>query len=136
MNYNDYLYLEHHGVKGMHWGVRKDRGSGSARKEAKAVKKAVKNDRNSAVKNRRILSDADIDQRINRLKKERQLKELTEEDLRPGRTTAKRILASSGKKVVGIAAVGTMAYAGKVILDRAGYGEAAKYIFPNPNKKK
>jgi hypothetical protein len=38
MNYNDYLYLEHHGVKGMHWGVRKDRGSGSARKEAKASK--------------------------------------------------------------------------------------------------
>lgn len=29
-------YLEHHGVKGMRWGVRKDRGSGSSRSKSKA----------------------------------------------------------------------------------------------------
>lgn len=35
-------YLQHHGVKGMKWGVRKDRGSESERKQKKAEYKEYK----------------------------------------------------------------------------------------------
>lgn len=135
-------YLQHHGIKGMKWGVRRYQNKDGSltpagkRREAKLSNKAFKKDRATASKNRRNLSDADLDARINRLKKEKQLKDLTDEDLRPGRTSVKNFMKTAGGKVVTTAATGALAYAGYSFMESNGFAEAAKYIFPNPNKKK
>lgn len=95
--------LMHYGVLGMKWGVRryqpyseKPRGSGKggkeigdAKKAAKQADRAVKKDRRDANRNRRSLSDDELNKRVNRLQKEKQLKDLTEEDLGSGRKKVK-----------------------------------------------
>lgn len=108
----------------------------SERQKMKAANKSIKNDRAQASKNRRTLSDADIDARINRLKKEKQLKGLTDAELRPGRTAVKNFMKGSGGKVLTAAATGAMAYAGYDFMEKKGWTKAASYMFPNPHKKK
>lgn len=133
------MYLEHHGIKGMKWGVRRSetqlaRARGSSKQSADEQEKA---NRKTAVKNRRTMSDADLKKRIERLKMEREFKNLTEEDLAPGRKCVSEILASSGKKVATAAAAGAMSYAIKVAMTKEfNIKEAAGYIASNPNKKK
>ena len=71
--------LVHYGILGMKWGVRRTEAQ-LARARAKRENKETKKDRKAAVKNRRILSDSDINQRIDRLQKEQRLKDLTAQD--------------------------------------------------------
>lgn len=140
-------YLAHHGIKGMKWGVRRFRnedGSLTEAGKARYQKDAVREENNrvrkeylDASRNRRLLSDEEIVQRINRLKLEKQLKDLTDENVYPGRTAVKNILTTAGSRIATNATAGATAYAGKAIMTKAldAY-DAASYIFPNPNKKK
>lgn len=132
-------YLSHHGIKGMKWGVRKsDTPSvGVKRKTSKSFSNrkelAV---RKAAVRNRRTMSDADLKKRIDRLKMEREFKNLTEDDIAPGRKCVSEILSTSGKKVLTMAAAGAMAYAIKYAMTKEfNSKEAAQYMAANPNKK-
>ena len=145
------LYLQHYGVKGMKWGIRRyqnkdgtitNAGKRRARKDSSPESK-IRQQRKADLKNRRSLSDADLDKRINRLKKEKQFKELVEEDIAPGRTAVKKFMKSTGGKILSSAALGTLAFAGKHFVankgfsvDKINWQEAANYVFPNPNKKK
>lgn len=97
----------------------------------------VKKQRLSDIKNRRTLSDEDIKKKIERLKLEKQLKDLSEEDVAPGKKAAKEIMSSAGKKVLAGALAGATAYAVKTAMTREfNIKEAANYMAPNPNKKK
>ena len=99
----------------------------------------VKEARKKDLKNRRILSDQELQNKINRLKMEKQFKELSEDDLKPGRTAVKKFMGSVGGKVVTSAAIGALAYAGKHYIskrDNVNWEELANYMFANPNKKK
>lgn len=142
------LYLAHHGIKGMKWGVRRFRnedgtlteaGKARAQKKAdRAADKAKRKEYRLASKNRRNLTDDELKQRINRLRMEKQLKELTDSNLQSsGRRAVNDILSTSGKKVAGVALSGAAMYAGKAILTgEFDPQQAAAYIFANPNKKK
>lgn len=139
--------LVHHGIKGQRWGIRrfqnkdgslisagKRKGSDNADSDRKQKEIAS---RKADVKNRRIMSDAELSKKIERLRMERQLKDLTEEDISPGKKFVSDVLSSSGKKVATAVAAGTFAYAMKVAMTKEfDFKEAASYIASNPNKKK
>lgn len=131
-------YLEHHGILGMKWGIRRSEAElARARGRFKRSEdKQEKVNRKTDVKNRRTMSDADLKKRIERLKMEREFKNLTEDDLAPGKKCVSEILSSSGKKVASIAVAGAMSYAIKALMTKEfNAKEAANYIAANPNKK-
>ena len=135
--------LMHYGILGMRWGVRryqnKDGTLTTAGKKrlSKDKDKAEKKERKVALKNRRSLSDVDLKKKIERLKMEKEFKNLTEEDISPGRKYVGEIMSSAGKKALTVVAAGAMAYGVKVAMTKEfNIKEAAGYIAANPNKKK
>lgn len=113
-DYND-QELIHYGILGMRWGIRRfqpysvrGRSSGKRGKEIgeAAKRKYTSRDRKRKekrmkrdVKNRRLLSDEELARRIRRIKMEKELRTLTEEELNPGRKAAKRVLNDVGQDV-------------------------------------
>lgn len=116
--------LEHHGVKGMHWGVRKSRSP---------KEQAVRDKRKTLSNNRRIISSKDLDATIERIQKEKKLKSLVDEDLSPGKKAVAAIVSDTGQKVARTVLAGASLYAIKVLLDKKMHG-ASPYIAPRPKR--
>jgi hypothetical protein len=126
---SDELY--HFGIKGQKWGVRRYQNEdGTYTEEGK-----LRRQREDDYKNRRHLSDAELDKRINRLKKEKEYKRLAEEDLHPGKHFVKTLFTEGGNKLAKTAVVGAIAFVGKKFADKFVPGLGG-YMFPNPGKKK
>lgn len=116
--------LAHYGVLGMKWGVRKGRSSTSA-------DDAVKNERKQTSQVRRHLSDGDLKKAIDRLQQEKKLKDLTEQDIAPGKTAAKSVLSTIGKSTLTAVGTATATYAIKAAMEgKFDVKEAAKFIRP------
>ena len=137
--------LYHHGVKGQKWGVRRFQNKDGSltlagknrRGNATSPNDKEKINRKNALKKRRTMSVNEMKSRIERLKLEKEFKNLTEENLSPGRKAVKDILASAGTKVLTTVAAGAAAYAVKAAMTKHfDIKEAASYIAANPNKKK
>ena len=139
-NYSKSDILEHYGIKGMKWGIRRTEEQlkrARGKLESDANRAEVKR-RKSTYKNRRTISDDDLRKEVSRLELEKKYKNLVDEDVRPGRTAVQKFLKSTGGRVLTSAAIGTMAYAGYLALggsDPDGT-KMANYLFPNPNRKK
>ena len=135
--------LYHHGIKGQKWGVRRTpeqlghkrpsitiRGKQSDDYQKKSEMKA-------ASKNRRLLSTQEIRDRIERIRLERQLKDMTDEELTPGRKFVKDVLSSSGKKVATTVVTGATLYAVKAaITKQLNLKELGDAVFNGGPKKK
>lgn len=136
--------LEHYGIKGMKWGVRRDQrtldriagrktSEGSSKKTTNSGKNQTKKaQRRSDVRNRRNLSDRDIRGKIDRLKLERELSKLTAEDLSPIRSKVTQMLSDAGWQVgknvsVAVLTVLTRKYLAGETLTRE---EIGKYLRP------
>lgn len=108
--------LTHHGVKGMKWGVRKDRRSSSNPLRKKSSSKQTTRSTKASKKKKKVkikeLSDAELQKKINRLQMEKRYRDLKKDEISEGRRLAGDILKTVGK-TVGVQ-VGTYA-AAKVI---------------------
>jgi len=92
-------YLSHHGILGQRWGVRRFQNADGTLTDA-GKKRAIKQDRKRASKDRSLLSDDELDSRIKRLQKEKQLRELTEQELGRGKKFAGEALQNTGKQAI------------------------------------
>lgn len=77
-------FLEHYGVKGMKWGVRKSRTSRAQTRYSKPANK---------------LTDAELQKRIKRLETERKYNQLNRRTVGEGEKLVAEILTNSGRKV-------------------------------------
>lgn len=134
--------LEHHGIKGQKWGVRRFQNKDGTRtalgkKRESSPDAKEKEARKADVKNRRTMSDADLKKRIERMRLEKEYKTLVDEDTAPGKRYVSEILSAAGKKTLTIAAAGALAYSVKAAMTKEfDLKEAVQYIAANPNKKK
>ncbi len=124
----------------MQWGVRNDRSGNRKGRSTKETKARIK--RQKISNTRRTISDDDIRKHISRLSDEKKLKNLIAEDLKPGRTIAKKVLSDSGQKVARTVIGGAGVYAVKRYLDKKAdpkskidFMEVAKYVAPKPKNK-
>lgn len=125
-------FLAHYGIKGMKWGVRRDRGS---RPISKREQKEI-NRRADAQKRRRVLSDKDLDSLVKRLDQEKKLKTLVDDDIRPGKTATQKLLGNVGTKVIGAVVTGLVAYSVQQAFTRSGFNlsDAVKLMPLKPKK--
>ena len=132
--------LMHYGVLGMKWGVRRtpeQLGHKPKTKKKMTADERVKQQRRKDVQQRRTMSDQELKKKIERIKMEQQLVELTEKDLHPGRAFAKQVLNSSGSSVAKTVVTGSSLYTIKKTLTGEPFNakEFAGYAAPKPKKK-
>lgn len=131
MNQNN--VISHAGVSGMRWGYRyhqsysvapRNSGKGGqefgeaaeqstrvmTKREQKKELKRIKKDRKRAAKNSPLLSDDEIMKQVGRLKKEKELHDLTRENLDYGKSEVHKTLKNTGKKVAATTAVAVGTY--------------------------
>ena len=95
-------FLEHYGIKGMRWGVRRKNPSGGSSSPAKT--------RTTYKKAPSALNDQELNRRIKRMELEKKYNDLNSKDLTPGRKYAQSILEGSGRQAVGAAVGGTVTF--------------------------
>jgi hypothetical protein len=123
--------LYHYGVLGMKWGRHRNSNSSSSKADKK-----VKAEMRKSVKNRRLLSDKDLTEKIGRLEKEKKLRELTDSEINSGKKATGDIMKSVGTKVATTVISGAALYAVKYALTKkVDPIDLAGYIAPKPKNK-
>ena len=105
--------LEHHGVKGQKWGVRKARSGGKASTQRTTFSKAPSK-----------LSDAELAKRIRRMETEKKYNQLNRSDTSEGKKFVTEVLTSAGRRVATTVLTGATLLAVKAAIS-AKFGDAA-----------
>lgn len=100
-------YIEHHGIMGMKWGVRrtpeqlghKKKITKNKAAQSKPKPKAKSDSGTSQSVSLKKMSDEELRRRINRLQMERQYKDLTKKELSAGQKWVNSVLNESSKKI-------------------------------------
>lgn len=128
--------MQHHGIKGQKWGVRRfQNADGSLTAAGKQRVSEIKKRTDS--KNRGTLTNAQLKAKIERLQMEKQLRELTNQEVNSGKVYAQKILKDVGSRVLTTVATGAVLYAGKAAVSGTfNTKEFANAIFNGGPKKK
>lgn len=127
-----YSELYHQGIKGQRWGIRRYQNEDGSLTPAGKDRYARK-DRSRALRNRRSLSDQELNDRIKRIKLEREFKRVSEDDIRPGKKFCSNFLNKYGSTVLTSVATSATMYAIYAALTRNVNAEdAAKFIAKPP----
>lgn len=111
--------------------LKKHRQNNAKRWEDKKIKDSRKED----VKNVRKLSDADLKKKVERLSMEKKLKNLTSDDVSPGKKFVSGVMSSSGKKVATAFVTGAALYGTRAALTKEfNIAELGRYMTPKPKK--
>ena len=141
--YTHYDELMHYGVLGMKWGVRRsDAQLARAKQTIKTdAQRQTEAQKRADVRNRGTLSESELRQKVNRLQLEKQLRELTDDELNRGRREVTTLLKDIGKqtitKVATTALTGATLYGLKTAIDKNFKAdEFASAVFNGGAKKK
>lgn len=103
-------FLEHYGVKGMKWGVRKDRKGRRSKSAFQKLKdKSASDDRTRYKKSSDAparLTDAELEKRIKRLESEKKYNELNSRTVSQGEKLVTEVITNAGRKVATVTLAG------------------------------
>ena len=138
---NETEYLVHHGVKGMKWGIRKKRVSTTSRKKgifSFKKKKATVSSKKSSTKKIRVedMTDSQLDRGIERKRKEKLYKELTQPQISNGKKIAKDILSNAARRAVTDITYQLMMHIGGSAINKAAGKKIIKVKNDDDEKKK
>lgn len=122
-------YLAHHGVKGMKWGVRKaetlrkygDRVATKVThlsKEERAQVRAAKEEQRHQSARRSLMTDNELKNYTKRLENQKKVKDLTAQELYPGRTAVKNAMGRYGGQAAAIVVGAAAGYAGQQVVSK------------------
>ncbi len=135
-----YNELQHSGVLGMKWGIRRYQNKdGTLTAEGKKRKKHTESQerKKSDSRNRGGLTTVELERKIKRLQLEKQLRELTDSEVSPGRAYANAILKDIGKRVITTAVAGAALYGVKAAVSKSfDWKEMGNAMFNGGAKKK
>lgn len=128
--------MQHHGIKGQKWGVRRFQNADGSLTTA-GKQRASESKKRADSKNRGTLTNAQLKAKIERLQMEKQLRELTNQEVNSGKVYAQKILKDVGGRVLTTVATGAILYAGKAAVSGSfDTKEFANAIFNGGPKKK
>lgn len=121
---NAETYLMHHGIKGMKWGVRRDRGpsGGGGRRPSSRPAKTGQFKTSSKSNNTRSvkkMSDAELKRRIERLELERKYANLSGANVKSGKAYVGEFLAKNSSAFIGAAVGAAGGAVGKIAVEAA-----------------
>jgi len=100
-------FIEHHGVKGMKWGVRR---SSRARKKG--------TERTKYSKSPKSLTQDELEKRIKRMGMEKEYNKLNKRDVSTGERLASEMMTSIGKTTIVTVGTGAAIYGAKKIIEK------------------
>lgn len=128
--------MQHHGIKGQKWGVRRFQNTDGSLTTA-GKQRASEAKKRTDSKNRGTLTNAQLKAKIERLQMEKQLRELTNQEVNSGKVYTQKILKDVGSRVLTTVATGAILYAGKAAVSGSfDTKEFANAIFNGGPKKK
>lgn len=114
-------FLEHYGIKGQKWGVRRYQNpDGTLTEEGKKRQRIaeIKQTRKQEARDRYLLSDDELRKKIGRLELEKKLKTLTDEDTNSGERYIKTVGDAVMNRAVTTIAVGATLYGVKALASK------------------